>query len=132
MKLIICIDDNNGMMFNKRRQSKDAAVRADIASEVGTHRIWMNSYSAKQFTDTPNLTICVEEDFLKHAAEGDYVFMEEKVTEIDPEQLIVYRWNRLYPADVYFNFDLSAYKQERSSEFTGTSHEKITKEVYVK
>ena len=40
MKLIICVDDNNGMMFNRRRQSKDAILfvscscKQDIAANV--------------------------------------------------------------------------------------------------
>lgn len=26
MNVIVCVDDNNGMLFNKRRQSRDKAV----------------------------------------------------------------------------------------------------------
>ena len=26
MKVIVCVDDNNGMMFNNRRQSRDEKV----------------------------------------------------------------------------------------------------------
>lgn len=130
MKLIICVDDNNGMMFNKRRQSKDSAVRSDIAAEVGKNTLWMNRYSAKQFQDIPDLQICVQEDFLAKA-EG-YAFAECDVIDVKPEQVILYKWNRLYPADVHFNLDLSSFRLERTTEFEGTSHEKITKEVYVK
>ena len=129
MKLIICIDDNNGMMFNKRRQSKDSAVRADIAAEVGADTLWMNPYSAKQFEDTSELKIQVDENFLK---KGDWCFAESAVGGVSPEQIIVYKWNRVYPADVHFDLDLSGYKLERTAEFAGSSHEKITKEVYVK
>ena len=32
MTFIFCLDDNKGMLFNKRRQSSDAAVLADIGS----------------------------------------------------------------------------------------------------
>lgn len=130
MKLIVCVDDKNGMMFNKRRQSKDSVVRADIAAEVGTDTLWMNGYSAKQFQDTPNLKICVQEDFLEKAK--GYAFAECDVTDAKPEQVILYKWNRLYPADVHFDLDLSSFRLERTEEFEGTSHEKITKEVYVK
>ena len=42
MKLIICVDDNNGMMFNRRRQSKDREVRHDILAYTMPERIWMN------------------------------------------------------------------------------------------
>ena len=129
MKLIICLDDKNGMMFNKRRQSKDSAVRADIAAEVGADTLWMNPYSAKQFDDTPELNIQVDEEFLK---KGDWCFAESAAGGVSPEQIIVYKWNRVYPADVHFDLDLSGYKLERTAEFAGSSHEKITKVVYVK
>ena len=33
MNIIICLDDNNGMMFNKRRQSQDRILRADLERE---------------------------------------------------------------------------------------------------
>ncbi len=47
MKIIVCIDDKNGMMFNHRRQSKDREVRRDMLSYIGHHRLWMNEYSRK-------------------------------------------------------------------------------------
>ena len=30
MNLIVCLEDKNGMMFNKRRLSQDKAIREDI------------------------------------------------------------------------------------------------------
>ena len=30
MKIIVCLDDNSGMMFNRRRQSRDRVVIDDI------------------------------------------------------------------------------------------------------
>ena len=30
MNIIVCLDDNQGMLFNKRRQSKDRQVLEDI------------------------------------------------------------------------------------------------------
>ena len=52
MKLIICVDDNNGMMFNRRRQSKDREVRHDILAYTMPERIWMNEYSLEQLKRT--------------------------------------------------------------------------------
>jgi len=46
-----------------------------------------------------------------------------------PEGLILYRWNRTYPADLYFTLSLEGWTLERREEFAGSSHEKITKEV---
>ena len=41
MKVIVCIDDNGGMLFNKRRQSRDRKVLEDIS--LMTDKIWMVS-----------------------------------------------------------------------------------------
>ena len=30
MNIIVCLEDKNGMMFNKRRLSQDVAIREDI------------------------------------------------------------------------------------------------------
>ena len=43
----------------------------------------------------------------------------------------VYRWNRLYPADVYFDADLAAeFKQVSARDFAGFSHDRITCELW--
>ena len=35
MYIIICLDDNNGLAFNHRRQSQDRIVAEDIRKTVG-------------------------------------------------------------------------------------------------
>lgn len=138
MILIVCLDDKNGMMFNKRRQSKDSAVRADIAAEAGNGVLWMNEYSAKQFAEDDNalfMDIKVNETFMDEAAPGEYCFLEGAgASDIENriEKLIVYKWNRLYPSDVRFDLPLDEWKLESTVDFPGSSHEKITKEVYIK
>ena len=137
MILIVCLDDKNGMMFNKRRQSKDVAVREDIAAMVGLGTLWMNEYSAKQFAEetAADMNISVNESFLDKAGPGEYCFLEgpgASAAEQKIEKIIVYKWNRLYPADVRFDILLDNWKLDNASEFTGNSHEKITKEVYIK
>ena len=46
------------------------------------------------------------------------------------EKVILYHWNRDYPADTYFDLDLTDWKITRTEEFPGFSHDKITEEVY--
>ena len=133
MKLIVCVDDNFGMLFNKRRQSKDSHLRADMLELTREGNLWMNAYSANQFEDASALH--VDEAFLDKAAMDDYCFVEN--TDMLPyadgiSGVIVYRWNRAYPSDVKFPIDLF---QDRwtlisSTEFAGSSHEKITREIY--
>lgn len=49
-------------------------------------------------------------------------------TQVD--SVILYKWNRVYPADQYFAMDLSGWKLVETVEFPGSSHEKITEERY--
>ncbi len=51
MTAILCLDDNNGMMFNHRRQSQDKQLRKQIISHLKGNPLWMNAYSANQFSD---------------------------------------------------------------------------------
>ena len=47
-----------------------------------------------------------------------------------PEHIILYHWNRHYPSDLKFDLTMDGYKLNETVEFEGSSHEKITKEVY--
>ena len=47
MILIVCVDDNKGMMFNHRPQRQDRVLRRHILDRVGDAKLWMNGYSAK-------------------------------------------------------------------------------------
>ena len=134
MKLIICLDDKMGMAFNKRRQSRDSAVIADIKSDLDGDALYTDEYSAKLFEGS-GCNVKVIESLYK-SAQSDYtVFCERE----DPrgysdktESLCIYRWNRIYPCDVYCTIDLNGYKLVSVCSFAGSSHEKITKEIYVK
>ena len=63
MILILCLDDKNGMAFNRRRQSQDALAREKLLSLTAGAPLWMNAYSAKQFGDAHGIT--VDEAFLE-------------------------------------------------------------------
>lgn len=134
MIIIVCIDDNYGMMFNHRRQSQDKELRKTILQEAKGKKLWMNSYSAKQFEENCS-EISVDEKFLQKAETGDYCFVED--IDIEPyidyiDELILIRWNRVYPADTYLKIDLSEWFLRKKEEFKGNSHEKITLEDYIK
>lgn len=123
MIIFVCLDDNNGMMFNNRRQSMDVSVRKRILSIVKNKKLWMSEYTKKQFTEECN--VCAD------ISQAEYAFIENPndMGDIVPEQIIVYRWNRKYPADVYF--DLGERILKESTEFKGKSHEIITEEIYI-
>ncbi len=133
MHFILCIDNNGGLAFHNRRQSQDRALREHLLQLVGNARLWMNGYSRKQFPDPVPANLVVDEDFLKKAAPDDYCFVET----LDPSPyeaqirtLILFCWNRDYPADTFFTRKPDGWKLVDSQDFPGFSHETITKEVY--
>lgn len=137
MILIACVDDDMGMMFNKRRQSQDRVVRDDILEEVGDGVLWMNAYSYKQFASMEDDRIRVDEDFFLQAGKKDWCFTENISPvpyEASISKVLLYNWNRKYPADVRFDMPLeeAGWKPVDVQEFSGHSHEKITKVVYTK
>ncbi len=130
MKIILCLDRSNGMLFNGRRQSQDSVLRAKMLELVGDGTLFLNAYSAKQFETDEKLT--VSEDFLTLAGTGDFCFVENTDVPADAAEYYLFLWNRDYPADRYFEVDLKAagWKRIRSENFVGSSHKKITLEVY--
>mgnify|MGYP006878346965 FL=1 len=74
MIAIVTIDDNNGMMFNKRRQSKDIRLIERILDIAGTNRIWVSEYSSQLF-DTSKDNIIVDNSYTEAQAQ-DYCFVE--------------------------------------------------------
>lgn len=132
MIIIVCLDDRSGMLFLKRRQSQDSALRQKLLARTAGSVLWMNRYSAGQFTEG---TFRVDEQFLEKAGAGEYCFVEN--VDILPcldriEGVIVYRWNRHYPSDVKFPVDafIGRWRLVDTQEFPGTSHDLITEEVY--
>lgn len=134
MILIVCVDDAGGLSFNGRRQSQDRLLRARMRERWG--QLWMNAYSAKQFSGETE-GIRADEDFLRKAGAGEACFAEgpEAAEHLeDAEKIVLYRWNRKYPSDCRFPLDLTerGWRLEETAEFAGSSHEKITEEVYVR
>lgn len=130
MNLIICLDDNKGMLFNNRRQSRDSVVTERVLALAEEKKLLMNSYSAKLF---PLDSITVDEDFLLNAESVDFCFAEQKIESLEGvNALYLFLWNRKYPSDVKFGFDLKeeGFSIDSTEEFVGSSHEKITLEVY--
>lgn len=135
MKLILCVDDNGGVAFNHRRQSRDRVLNEHILALCGMHRLWITPYTAKLFGEDTAAQLCVAEDCLAQAGEEDFCFAE--LTDPTPyleraQQVILYHWNRTYPADVHFTLPKNGWSRQREAEFTGSSHEKITEEVFIK
>ena len=126
MKLIVCLDDNNGMMFNKRRQSRDRVLVENVVEFCKGEKLYIIEYSAKLFPEN-------SVDIVENPAEIDdgYCFAEDfTANEENVDEIIVYKWNRVYPADTHFNIELANWNLTESVDFEGSSHEKITREIY--
>ena len=130
MRIIVCVDDNMGMLFNKRRQSRDQILIEDILRRE--EKIWIHSFSEKLFEGYED-RIVVDDDFLSKAEEQDVCFVENQtlVPYIDRVgNLILYKWNRKYPSDFKLDINLGDWQKTNQEEFTGKSHEKITRDTY--
>ena len=136
MTVFICIDDRGGMMFNKRRQSRDRRVIEDVVRTADDGAIYITDYSEPLFADSEASVIAVT-DPMASATDGSYAFIENLHLEEYKdkiEKLIIYKWNRLYPSD--FSLDIKpreiGLKLKNKREFVGTSHDKITREEYTR
>ena len=135
MILIVCVDDDMGMLFNDRRQSQDSILREHILNLTKNAKLWMNHYSARQFESDITPQINIDESFLREAASGEYCFSENvDVSDYEQwiERIILYRWNRHYPSELRFCIDLSKWQLTDTQDFPGSSHGRITMEVYVR
>lgn len=134
--MIICVavDDNMGMTFNRRRQSQDRVLREHLLELAKNRILWMNNYSARQFNSPLPDNIMEDADFWAKAGREDLCFVEntslaEYQNQI--EKIILFKWNRIYPADTYFDIPLGAgWILSSTSDFEGNSHTKITMEEW--
>ncbi|MCI5911420.1 MAG: ribonuclease Z [Oscillospiraceae bacterium] len=129
MDLIVCLDDDDGMKFNHRRQSRDQKVINDILNNLEGQKLYSDEESRILFPKN-RLDIVYVSDLTD--IEG--YFFAESTSNIPEEKnidnLIIYKWNRRYPSDEKFPIPYHEWKMISSVEFVGKSHEKITKEIY--
>lgn len=135
MIAIVCIENSNGVLFNKRRVSQDKAVTEKILEITSKSKLWMDSYSFPLFEQYSTANINIADNFLCETSKDEYCFVENKL--LKPyekwlDKIIVFKWNRDYPSDFKFDLDLTQWKLTESTEFVGNSHKNITMEVYVR
>ena len=130
----LCVDDEGGMTFNNRRQSRDRVLLAELCSSANG-RVYVSPFSTSAFPD--RAAIYETQNPFTDAPAGAVLFIENiplapHINEI--ERLIVYRWNKCYPKDSYLDVDplREGFSLESSVDFAGSSHDKITKETYTR
>ena len=134
MRIIACVSDDFGLLFNMRRQSRDRRILEDISTLVGDAVLYINDFSIPLF-DSAKISVLSVTDPLKAAGSDDFVFVENmSVLDFKDkiEEVILYKWNRKYPADFKLDLEPSAEGMSlcESIDFVGHSHEKITREIW--
>ena len=134
MKIIVCLDDYGGMLFNFRRQSRDRFLIKDVVADLGDKKLYILEYSEILFEDYKGKYEVV--DNLFGVNDDDGVLFVENI-DVKPyidriSSVTVYNWNRVYPRDFVFDINLEkeGFSLMSSYEFEGYSHENIKKEVY--
>lgn len=123
MKLIVCVSNDNGMMFNNRRQSRDQKLIQRILDITKDGDLVIHDYSQKLF---PEKSVCVSD--YPCLTNCDYAFVEDpKLIPIDMvfDAIFLCKWNRDYPSDAFFKLDMSKYNLVLTEEFIGSSHDEI-------
>ncbi len=133
MNIIVCVDDKFGISFMGRRVSRDRVVIDDIIKTIGDKKLFIHPDSSVLFSDCSDIVI-PDKNYLDMAKSGDYCFAEKSDYENyaqNIESVIIYKWNRRYPADLFFMIPLIEQKEPtKTYKFKGNSHDIITKEVY--
>lgn len=137
MNICVAVDNDMGMMFNHRRQSQDKILREYLINACGNEKLWMNEYTGSQFELPLAGNIRVDEEPLDKAEEQDYCFVENlSLTGYERKirKIILFKWNRTYPADTWLDVRPGGegWQLAAVEEFKGNSHEKITKEEWVR
>ena len=135
MTTIVCLDDRGGMLFNNRRQSRDSAVLEDIRTQI-PGPLMIDVFSEKLIQGAGIDYVLAPEELGDQPGET-WFFTEvrgaEKLLPLT-EKLVIYRWNRHYPADVRWTADPveAGFTLAERLDFSGSSHKIITREVYVR
>lgn len=125
MTLILWTGKNGEMLFNRRRCSRDSAVIEDVLTMFKPAELCVSAYSSPLFPGARVIT---------NIPEAEVLFLEDQPLSpalAQAEKLIVYRFDRAYPADVRLEIPQDFHLTE-TTEFSGSSHDKITREVYEK
>lgn len=136
MTAIVCVSDGGGVLFSRRRLSKDRAVTEDIVRLSAGGVLFVSEYSEPLFSDS-DASIIVVSNPLKSAGDGDFAFVEDvSLAEHKGKicELVIYRWNRKYLFDT--SLDINPEREGmalyQSYEFKGKSHDRITREIWRK
>lgn len=130
MIIIACVDNNFGIKFNNRRQTKDKEVIKRIYEIAKGKRLFIESFS-KDLFEKDKVKIC--ESFPTNTDKDDCIFIENPdLCDFNKaDKIILYYWNTVYPSDFKFALPQN-FRPVKFDNFAGNSHDKITEVVYEK
>lgn len=128
MKTIaLCIDKGNGRLFYGKRTSSDREVRKRLLDM--TDVLYVDSYTAAQFTEDYGKEKLRVVDDPAGIAEGT-AFIELQDIPRDADRIVIFNWNRKYPADRFLDFRFSGWRKVKKEDFEGYAHPKVTMDVW--
>lgn len=135
---IICIDDNNGTLFNHRRQSRDQALFEKIKELCAGTPLTVSPYTAKLLSQMlPDVKL----NIIDHPEQSrqEFCFLEDTAAFAIPEacdRIVLFHWNRDYPHDTVFDKEgflkNGHFFLDETQTFPGKSHDEILMEVFEK
>ncbi|MBE6718356.1 MAG: ribonuclease Z [Ruminococcaceae bacterium] len=132
MTVFVCVDDNMGVAFNNRRQSRDSAIVSTVMEMTRGKKLYMNEYSKRLFSGE-DVIVC--ENYMDIAEENDFCFAENvSLAEYNEKikTVVLFKWNKIYPNDKKLEISFEDRELQDSFDFVGSSHDKITCEVWTK
>jgi len=126
MVLIVCVDEKMGMLFNHRRQSSDRNLIKYLSDRF--KKITVCEYSAGLFSEFLD---CIQIN--NNPRQSDCFFLEDNRTVFfHSDTIVLCRWNRIYPADIYCSADFSEYNLVSSEKIIGSCHEEIIIDTFLR
>ena len=136
MKVIYVLDKDNGVLFNHRRQSRDAFLVENIMNKVKQENgtLYVSDYSKELFEGTDISIQSLAEFDLSSAKENDFVFIENEDIQLNDFKgeldYYFYKWPSVYPSDKKIELPLNDAEVVKKETFSGNSHDEIYLEIW--
>ena len=81
------------------------------------------------------MNLNIDDNFIEKIGKDEYCFVENIPPNIlidKVEKIILYNWNREYPADRYLDIEIDKWIKETEVKIKGSSHEEIIEQIYIR
>ena len=136
IEFVVCVEDRYGISFNKRLIGRDKLIDEFLIESLDGSEVFVDDNYLKYSKDN-RFKLISEFDFNEDSNKSITIYCtsENSLAYLDrSEEIIIYYWNRAYPADLYLDYDFirTNYKLvEKIEEIEGSSHI-LAKEIWRK